>query len=76
MLGLKSGYGLADLAMECPAAQELVELHLFQTPWGVEALFVTSGNVTRRRLTLSSGFGAFEDDDVSRHIGSVFKNSA
>ena len=58
---------LADFAMQRSATQKLVKLDLLQTTRGVQALLVARRDVARRRLAFGFGFGAFEDDDVSRH---------
>jgi hypothetical protein len=58
---------LAELAVERPTLEEMVELHLLQTTWGPKALLVASGHIARRLFAFRSRFRALEDDDIARH---------
>src|SRR5580693_4602111 len=63
---------LLYFAMQCMAPQERVVFFLFEPSWGVQALFVTGGDIARNRFSLGLGLGAFQDNDVSRHNYSLF----
>src|ERR1700738_564178 len=66
---------LLYFAMQCMAPQERVVFFLFEPSWGVQALFVTGGDIARNRFSLGLGLGAFQDNDVSRHNYSLFSEA-
>lgn len=61
------GCGLANLAVQGAALEEVIEFHFLQTAWGTWAFFVTCGDVTRSRTALGLSLRAFKDDDFACH---------
>jgi len=53
--------------MQRALLHEGIEFHLFEAIRGANTLLVARGHVARGRHSCGLGFGAFEDDDVSRH---------
>jgi hypothetical protein len=59
--------GLANLAVQGAALEEVIEFHFLQTTWSVWAFFVTCGDVTGRGTALGLSLCAFKDDDFACH---------
>ncbi len=59
---------LAHFTVKGATLEEVVELNLFQTTWGVQALLIAGCNVAGSLLTFGLGLRAFQNDDISRHI--------
>jgi hypothetical protein len=64
------GFGfhyLFHLPMKRAAFQERIVFFLFQSTWRVEALFVTRGDITRRRFAFRFRLRALNSNDIPRH---------
>jgi hypothetical protein len=66
---------LLYFAMEGMASEERVIFFLFQAAWSVGAFFISGGDIAGDRFALGSGFGALEDNDVSRHNYSLLSDT-
>lgn len=53
--------------MQCATVEEGVELNLLQAIGSADTLFITRGDVARRRLAFAAGYGAFDCDNISGH---------